>query len=122
VPDHEDYIDGKAALFCSYDEDDDQNYIAPPTFKRLKIRKGADGKVTLTFIVGDGGQSSYRKFLVQDRTMNGEQIKSDIRFGMKPLEKSAEAKSPLEEALDIGFDGAEDERDSELQQLGIFPY
>jgi len=122
VPDHEDYIDGKAALFCSYDDDDDQNYIAPPICKRLKSRKGADGKVTLTFVVGDGGQSSYRKFLVQDRTINGEQIKSDIRFGMKPSEKSAEVKSPMEEALDIGFDGAEDERDSELQQLGMFPH
>lgn len=111
-------MDGKAALLCSYSEDDDKNYIAPPIFKRLTGREGVYGPVTLNFVVRDGGQSSYRKFIVQDRTINGEEFKTDIRFGMKVSEESALAKSISEEISNVAFDGGEDERDSDLQQLG----
>lgn len=108
VPDNDLYDDGKAVLYCTYCDDDDQNYIAQVALEKLKVREGADGKVSLSFI--DGGRSSNRKFIAQDCTSRGEEFESDILFGMKTPPESAAEESPLEEISNIAFDGGDDGR------------
>jgi hypothetical protein len=108
VPDHETYDDGKAALYCSYCETDDRNYIARAALNKLNFREGEDGSLILSFI--DGDKSSVRKFIVQDSTSDGEKFKSDIRFGMKTPVESVEEESPLEEISNVAFDGGDDQR------------
>jgi len=83
------YYGGKAAIACSYSDDDNENYILEPISNRLKLQPGADGKVTLTFCWQDGGPSEVRKFNV--RPLGEPGVKTDIRLGMKPLEERPES-------------------------------
>ena len=95
VHNHDICDDRKAALCCCYSNNDDKNYISREILKRLKIREGADGNVFLSFV--NGGRISNREFIVQDCTSRGEQLMSDIMFGMKTPAESVEEGSPVEE-------------------------
>ena len=106
VTNHAAYPHGQANLYCKYDDDDDQNYIARIALKRLDVPEGPDGKVTLFFI--DGDQSSDRTFIVQDCTVQGVKLESDILFGMKTVAESNTEESPLEEISNKAFDGSDD--------------
>ena len=106
VPGLEDtYYGTKAAIACSYSDDDNENYILEPICNRLKLQPGADGKVTLTFCWQDEGPSEVRRFTV--RPLGVPEVKTDIRFGMKPLVERTESKTDIdeeddEEVRDIG--------------------
>jgi hypothetical protein len=84
VPGHEEFLDGKAALLCSYSDEDDQNYITETVARRLKVPEDPDGKVALTFARTSESQSEVRKFNI----VPNHEIASDVKFGMKPLKET----------------------------------
>lgn len=101
------YYGGKGAIACSYSDDDNENYMLEPISNRLKLQPGEDGKVTLSFCWQDDGPSEVRRFTVCPLGEPG--VKTDIRLGMKPLDKPTESSTKKdiderddEEVRDIG--------------------
>jgi hypothetical protein len=115
VPGHEDYIDGKAALLCSYCDEDDQNIITQTAFARLKlqVRKDPTGMIPLTFAWKGVGKSTVKKFSVR----NDDEIETDVRFGMKRSEEST--KTPV--ALGDEDDESAESVSEGMHQLGKSP-
>jgi hypothetical protein len=103
VPGHPKYEHGIVNLYCKYCDDDDQSYIKRQALKRLNLDEGTLGEVILSFL--DKDQSLDRVFFVQDHTSRGEELESDILFGMKPAARSVIEESPLEEFSPAPFDG-----------------
>jgi hypothetical protein len=68
--------------------------MSPVISKRLKLQPGEDGKVALTFLWRDGGQSDIRRFSIRP----AKEMEADIRFGMKHEEENT--KMDMEEADD----------------------
>lgn len=111
VPGVEDpYYGGKAAIACSYSDDDSENYILEPICNRLKLQPGADGKVTLPFCWQDEGPSEVRRFIVCPLGEPG--VTTDIRLGMKPLEERTESTTKRD---------MDEEDDEEVQDIGTPP-
>jgi hypothetical protein len=111
VPGLEDlYPRGKAAIACSYSDDDSENYILEPISQRLELQPGPDGKVPIPFCWHDGGPSEVRRFTV--RPLGDPGVETDIRFGMKPLDERTESTTKKD---------SDEGDDEEVQDIGMPP-